>query len=446
MILKATQYTTMTDNIMKKNELMSSKLEMGGVMIIKTAQNPLPDEFEGFGTAITGASCYELNLMPKTQRDEFLKDIYTQDGLDLSVGRVTIGSSDYSAELYSYDDVKDDEDLQHFSIEKDMAYVVPMIKEVINVKPDLMLFASPWSPPGWMKTSGLMCGGYMREKYLKCYANYTLKFLKEYEKQGIHITALTVQNEPETQQSGYMPACIWHPDLEAKYILELRKLLDENKMDTKIWMYDHNFNGWRRVLWCLKEYPGLMEASGNVAFHYYEGCAEMGLKLKKEFPNLKLHFTEGGSGLYNNYTTDWCRWARVLLKTMTNGCVTLTGWNLVLDETGRPNIGPFSCGGLVTYDSRTNEIVRSGQYHAMKHFSKFIKKGAKIYPANVEFLSSAQNVKKNIECCLAENKDGSAVLEIVNPNDSKVQLQYFYKNEWWYIESFDNSVTTVVFK
>ena len=170
--MKATQYTTMTDNIMKKNELMSSKLEMGGVMIIKTAQKPLPDEFEGFGTAITGASCYELNLMPKTQRDEFLKDIYTQDGLDLSVGRVTIGSSDYSAELYSYDDVKDDKDLQHFSIEKDMAYVVPMIKEVINVKPDLMLFASPWSPPGWMKTGGLMCGGYMREKYLKCYANY----------------------------------------------------------------------------------------------------------------------------------------------------------------------------------------------------------------------------------------------------------------------------------
>ena len=150
--------------------------------------------------------------------------------------------------------------------------------------------------------------------------------------------------------------------------------------------------------------------------------------------------------MYNNYTTDWCRWASVLLKTMTNGCVTLTGWNLVLDETGRPNIGPFSCGGLVTYDSRTNEIVRSGQYHAMKHFSKFIKKGAKIYPANVEFLSSAQNVKKNIECCLAENKDGSAVLEIINPNNSKVQLQYFYKNEWWYIESFDNSVTTVVFK
>lgn len=448
--MKAIQYITTENAVMKRNEIYSAPCEMGGAMIIKTADVPRKDKFQGFGVAITGSSCYELNTMTEKQRKEFLNDIYGEDGLNLSVGRLTIASSDYSAEIYSYDDEENDTELKHFSIERDKKYVLPMIKEIVGLKPDIMLFASPWSPPGWMKTGGSICGGYMRESFVECYARYTVKYLKEYKKHGINIAAVTPQNEPETQQGGKMPACIWHPDIEAKYILTLSEQLKENRLNTKIWMYDHNFSGWQRILWCYEEYPELFDTCGAVAMHYYEGCASMMKKLSEKYPNVMLHFTEGGPRLYDNYGTDWCKWGIMMSKALNNGCVTFSGWNLLLDENGGPNVGPFFCGGLATLNSQTDEITYSGQYYALKHFSHFIKRDAKIYPSQIEFTESSMFVfpKRDIEveCCAAENPDGSFVLEITNPNSSKAQLQYFKDNRWWYIEALPNSLSTIIFE
>lgn len=110
--------------------------------------------------------------MPCEKRRAYLRDIFTKEGLGLSVGRIPVGSSDYSAELYSYDDVPGDIELKHFSIDRDREYIIPMIREVLVVNPDIFLFASPWSPPGWMKNGGSMCGGSMREEFIECYADY----------------------------------------------------------------------------------------------------------------------------------------------------------------------------------------------------------------------------------------------------------------------------------
>lgn len=118
---------------------------------------------------------------------------------------------------------KNDMKLENFSIERDMEYIVPMIKEIMKHNPNIKLFASPWSPPGWMKTEGSMCGGYMKWEYIDCYADYIIKYLQAYKKEGIEISAITPQNEPETHQGGHMPACIWHPDFEAKFVEVLRK-------------------------------------------------------------------------------------------------------------------------------------------------------------------------------------------------------------------------------
>ena len=182
-----------------------------------------PQAFLGFGVAITGSSCYELNRMAPDRRRELLRSIYSEEGAGLSVGRLSIGSSDYSAELYSYDDVPFDTELKHFSIARDEAYIIPMLQEILAVRPDLYLFASPWSPPGWMKTGGHLCGGYMREEFLDCYADYIIKFLEAYAAHGIKISALTPQNEPNNQQKGLMPACVWHPETEAKFMKILRR-------------------------------------------------------------------------------------------------------------------------------------------------------------------------------------------------------------------------------
>lgn len=421
---------------------------LSGVTTAKKDTSFINKGFIGCGVAITGASCYNLSKMDKEKRHELLEYLYTPKGLDLKIGRLTVGSSDYSAEVYSYDDVENDVELKNFSIERDKNYIIPMIKEILEINPDLKLFASPWSPPGWMKTGGSLGGGYMRDKYLDVYANYFVKYIKAYEAEGINISAVTIQNEPETHQNGQMPACRWHPDTESKFASILRKEFDKNNIDTKIWLYDHNFLRTDRVKWCFEEYPVLRKDCDGIAFHYYHGNIEQTNILKELYPELSLHFTEGGPRLYDNYATDWCKWGLMIIKTLNNGYSSLTGWNLMLDEHGGPNVGPFFCGGLVTRNSQDNSLSYSGQYKAFRHFS-MLDKTWEISPLKFERAETSvfafPKQERYTEGCVATSKDGKTVLFLVNPSDKKEQIQYFHDNKWWYIEMMPNTLATVVF-
>lgn len=410
-------------------------------------EKPL-EGFMGFGVAITGASCYQLSLMAEKERTALLQQVYGKDGLNLSVARLSIGASDYSANVYSYDDVEDDVELKHFSIAPDMEYIVPMIKEVLKVRPDLYLFASPWSPPGWMKTGGDMCGGHMRACYVECYAEYIIKFLKAYAAEGIHIRCITPQNEPNTHQRSFMPACLWHPEIEAEYIRVLRKKLKENGMDVKIWMYDHDFADHNRVLWMLKNLDGLKENVDGAAFHYYSGTIEETLKVRRAYPDVPLHFTEAGPRLYDHYGDDWCKWGIMITKAFKCGYSSFTGWNLMLNELGGPNVGPHPCGGLVTRNSVTGELSFSGQYKALDHIAKYINEKTKIYPLYVgeEYdlpMSKYPAMPRDIEGFALDNDDGKYVLVLINPNDSKTQTQIQLNGVWWYIELSPESISTI---
>ncbi|MBE6703069.1 MAG: hypothetical protein E7585_06635, partial [Ruminococcaceae bacterium] len=336
---------------------------MHGAHTLTPAAEPVARDFLGFGVAITGSSCYNLSLMEKEERAALLQKIYGKDGLNLSVARLCVGSCDYSAELYSYDDVAGDVELKHFSIDRDRAYVIPMIKEILKIRPDLYLFSSPWSPPGWMKVGGSLGGGYMRDEFVECYAEYYLRFLQAYEAEGIHISAMTPQNETETHQRGKMPACRWHPETEATFIKAMRRRLNEQGMDVKIWMYDHDFaESEPRVHWSLDNIEGLRDAVDGVAFHYYSGAIENTEPLRQAYPDLRCHFTEAGPRLYDHYATDFCKWGIMMSKVLQYNFGSLCGWNLMLDETGGPNVGPFFCGGLITRDYTTGALSYSGQY------------------------------------------------------------------------------------
>lgn len=407
--------------------------------------------FKGLGVAITGSSCYNLSLMNAADRAELLKNLYSPDKTGLSVGRLCIGLSDYSAEVYSYDDVPFDTELKHFSIDRDKKYIIPIIKEILEINPNLFLFASPWSPPGWMKTGGNMCGGYMRAQYLECYAEYIVKYVKAYAANGIKISAVTPQNEPHTQQSGKMPACCWHPEIEARFVKILHKKLRENDLDVKIWLHDHNFAYANQVLWALENCRGVANSCDGVAFHYYEGAIEETLKLKRKFKNLELHFTEAGPRLYENYESDWCKWGIMIAKAIKCGYGSFTGWNLMLNEIGGPNVGPFYCGGLITRNSVSGELSYSGQYKAFCHISKYINKNSKIYPisCNEEYetqMSSypSQNVK--IEGFCIDNNDEKIVMVLINPNPDKRQTQFKIGKNFWYAELPAESISTIILK
>lgn len=445
--MKGIQYLTDKNHTMAEFEIFpATKLSRAYTLTIGTEANT---NFRGFGVAITGSSCYNLSLMEETERTEFLKGIYSKEGLGLSVGRVSIGASDYSPELYTYDDVPFDTELKHFSVDRDKKYIIPMIKEILKINPDLLLFASPWSPPGWMKTGENIGGGYMRSKYVECYADYIVKFIKAYAENGIKISAITPQNEPETQQMGMMPTCAWHPEIEAEFIKTLRKKLDEEKLDVKIWMFDHSFSYVNRVLWVFDNDKDALDACDGVAFHYYDGTVEETLKFRRAYPNVDLHFTEGGPRLLDNYGTDWCKWSIMAAKSLSCGYKSFTGWNLMLNESGGPNIGPFWCGGLATRNTMTGELSYSGQYKAFNHFAKFINKDSKIYPIllgeeyDLEMFSYPR-VNREIEGICIDNNDGKTVLVLTNPNAEKRQVQIYLYNTWWYMELLPESVSTFV--
>ena len=448
--MNATAIITAPDRTLFKSEIFSSPKMYGSDTFLNTTDSEYKG-FLGFGTAITASSCYELSLMNKSERKKLLTHIYGKDGLGLSVGRISIGSSDYSPEIYSYDDHPFDVTLEHFSVEKDEKYVIPMIKEIIEVNPDIYLFASPWSPPAWMKTGESMCGGYMREQFIDCYADYIVKFINAYAEHGIKISAVTPQNEPNTQQWEKMPACIWHPEIEAKFIKILKKKFVENALDVKIWMFDHNFDNIQRVIWPLENCEGLMDACDGVAFHYYKSTPENTIKLKKKYPSLDFHFTEGGPRLTENYDTDWCKWGIIAIKALKLGYKSFTGWNLMLDELGGPNVGPYHgiCGGFVTRNSQSGEISFSGQYKAFCHLAPYIRKTSKIYPLCAEipcFLHVANYPKRDfeIEGIVIDNSDGKKIAVLVNPNNHRLQTQVEIDGRLWYIEALENSIYTII--
>lgn len=446
--MKATQFFTDQNHDMSRVEVFPALRVLRANTLHISEQSV--EGFQGCGVAITGASCYNLSLMKTEERQELLEKIYTKKGLDLSIARLTIGSSDYSAELYSYDDVEFDTELSHFSIAHDEKYVIPIIKQILEIKPELYLFASPWSPPGWMKTGGNICGGYMREEFIECYADYFVKYIKAYEKEGIHISAITPQNEPNTQQDGYMTACIWHPEIEAKFVKILKQKFVENQIDTEIWIYDHTFSDADRVLWQLDNTEGLADACDGIAFHYYKGTIEETLKLKAAYPKLPLHFTEAGPRLYDNYDTDWCKWGTMISKAIECGYKSFTGWNLMLNETGGPNIGPFLCGGMITRNNDTGELEFSGQYKAFHHISPHLKPESKLYPIYVDEaydlpMYSYPQRNMEIEGFCIDNQD-EKILILMNPNSTKRQVQFYLNNTWWYLELTPESISTIFVK
>ncbi len=449
--MKATVYSTNNYGFFLKTEITPACGKLEAPLEVITGE-PVNSGFMGFGVALTGSSCYNLSIMTNNERDALLTDIYTDKGLNLSVARLTVGVSDYSKDIYTYDDMPDgetDEELKHFSIERDREYILPMIKKVKAVRPDLTFFSSPWSPPAWMKCGGSVSAGYMRAKYLECFARYYAKFLKAYKDEGIDIYALTPQNEPEVHHKGVSIACVWSHDDEAEFVLKLKPILEKEKLDTKIWLYDHSFNGYKRILWQLNEYPDLLKAADGIAFHYYDSAMEAIKPLTEKFPELPVHFTEGGPRLYDNYDTDWCKWSKMIALALSCGYKSFTGWNLMLDEAGGPNVGPFFCGGLVTLNRETHELSYSGQYRAFKHFAPFVQKNAQILDTrildNFPCMAAYPDNTPLLTATAIKNPDGTTVFVLINPAKNKKQVQLNFRGKFWYVELMPDTVATVVF-
>jgi glucosylceramidase len=391
----------------------------------------------GFGGAFTDSSCYLLSQLDSTARQQLLSDFVGPAGLRLSVGRTCVGSSDYSRTAYSFDDGPDpDPDLKRFSIAHDREYILPTLRAAQAINPDMFLFSAPWSPPGWMKAGGSMLGGSMRSEYFASYAQYFVKFLQGYLAEGVHIRAVTTQNEVDTDQNGRMPAALWGQEYEAGFIKEfLGPALERASLDTKIWLLDHNYDLWGRVVDQLSD-PEVFKYVDGVAWHGYGGKADAMTRVHDLFPSKHAYWTEGGPDILSaDYATDWARWSGSFAGILRNWARCIVSWNLVLDEKGRPNIGPFDCGGVVTIDSKTQKITRSGQYWAFAHYSKSVQRGASVIRSSGEFA--------DVDHVAFQNPDGSHVLVVTNQGvEKKIACQF--AGQSLELELPHDSVTTLV--
>jgi glucosylceramidase len=390
-------------------------------------------EVLGFGGAFTDASCYLMRQMSAEARHSLLSELYGPTGLQLSVGRTCIGSSDYSTMMYNFDESPDpDPELKLFSIDHDNAWLLPTLREAREINPDLFLFSCVWSPPGWMKTGGSMLGGSMREHWFAPHAQYFVKFLQAYAAAGVKIQAITVNNEVDTDQDGRFPATLWGQQYEMSFVMDhLGPALEKASLDTKIWILDHNYDLWGRVVDELSN-PGVSKYVDGVAWHSYAGDPDAMSRVHNMFPAKHMYFTEGGPPQHlftqaahpqplfphhEYYATSWARWSNAFTDMLRNWARCICVWNLLLDENGRPDITipprPSRPGGLVCLDSKSQQLTRSGCYYAFPHYSKLIKRGAHVFASSGEL--------PGINHVAAENADGSRVLVLTNNDGAHEQ-------------------------
>jgi glucosylceramidase len=392
----------------------------------------------GFGAAFTDAACFTLSRLSESDRAKLLHTMFGQDQHALSMGRIPIGASDYSTAAYSYDDGAADPELKRFSIDHDRDYILPTLQAALSSNPDLFLFGSPWSPPGWMKYSNSMLGGNIRPENIATYARYFEKFVEAYAAAGVKVRAVTTQNEIDADQGGRMPACPWPEEDEERLVAALGPLLEAS--GTKIWTLDHNYNLWGRALDQLSR-PRIKKYVNTVAWHGYVGIPEMMNNVKAKFPEVEMHWTEGGDGYKSaDYLTNWSKWGATFSGILANGPQSITTWNVALDERGRPNIGPFDCGGLVQIHSATKEITMSGLYWALVQNARAFRRGAVIVashdangdapavngaligqpaPSSTGTAAPSSTATSRVFHTAAKNSDGSMVLVLANPGEAR---------------------------
>ena len=378
----------------------------------------------GIGGALTDAAAETFYKLTEKNKARFLEAYYNIDeGIGYSLGRTTIHSCDFSSASYTYVE-EGDSALSSFSIEHDREFRLPFTKKAIEAAGGkLTMYASPWSPPAFMKTNNHMLeGGKLKPEYFQSWANYYIKFIEAYEAEGIPIWGLTIQNEPMAVQRW--ESCIYSAEEERDFLKNYLgpTLADKGMGDKKIIIWDHNRDLlFQRASVVLND-PEAAKYVWGTGFHWYEDWKDgipmfQAVKNVNEvFPDKNLIFTEGCNEGYDIERIDevWLaeRYGRSMINDFNNGVVAWTDWNILLDETGGPNHVGNLCFSPVHGDSRTGELTFTNSYYYIGHFSKFVRPGAK----RISSVSCA-NILLSTGFI---NEDGSVVIVAMNQGEKPV--------------------------
>ena len=371
-------------------------------------------EMVGFGASITDASAWliQTKLNP-AQRAALMQDLFGRSpGIGLSLTRLTIGASDFSRSHYSFDDVppgQSDAALEHFSIDANRADVLPVVKKALAVNKQLRVMASPWSAPGWMKTTDSLIKGSLRPEAYSSFADYLLRYIDAYAAEGVPIYALTLQNEPHFEPKDY-PGMRLDPAARARVIGEfLGPQLAKRKVNTRILDWDHNWDEPNAPLKVLGDALARPYVAG-VAWHCYGGNVAAQAQVHDAYPDKETYFTECSGGEWAPLKEEGLTWLthNLIIGATRNWAKGVLFWNLALDEKYGPHLGGCTnCYGVVTIDSTTGAVRRNQEYYALAHASQFVRPGARRIESSVG-TSELSNV------AFQNSDDGSLVLIVAN--------------------------------
>jgi len=386
-------------------------------------------EFMGIGAALTDASAEVFaTLSPQTQ-DAFLRAYYDrEEGIGYTLARIPIHSCDFSSASFTY--VSDEDPLlSSFSIEADRAYRIPFIKRALAAAGgSLTTYASPWSPPAFMKSNqNMLQGGSLLPDWYESWALYFSKFIKSYEAEGIPIWGLTIQNEPMATQTW--ESCIYTAVEERDFLRDHLgpTLAAEGLGDRKIIVWDHNRDLLPDRVNTILEDPEAAKYVWGIGFHWYETWAggepmwDNLDRVQESYPDMKLIFTEGCADSFRpdryHYWPNAERYGASIINDFNEGTVAWTDWNILLDERGGPNhVGNF-CFAPVHADTRSGELIYTPSYWYIGHFSKFILPGAR------RVSSSAS--RSHLLTTAFLNPDGELVTVVMNQSDLDIEYSLY---------------------
>ncbi len=410
---------------LKEVATLKSKKEIVSNRILFIDEAKTYQTHAGFGGALTEATTAILNKMTKEQKQTVLEAYFGKSGLNYNLARITINSSDFGYGNYDYLDGPDTT-LKSFSLKKEETRCIPAIKEAnkIHGKP-LKLFASPWSPPAFMKTNKMMNeGGKLLLEHYPTWAKYFALYLKGMEDYGLKVDFISIQNEPEAKQRW--ESCLWTAEEEALFIRDyLVPELKNNKLDTKIFIWDHNRDEIVRRARITLSDPKVRKHVYGIAYHWYVSDAHHHLAVVHDmFPEKHLFFTEGCVEMANKVLVpigemgSWKHgetYGRNIINDFNNYNEAFIDWNLVLDEKGGPNhVGNF-CEAPVMFDTKAKEVAFNPSFYFIAHFAKYIEVGAKR-------LYCVHDVEHKFFACSYLNPDNKIVTVIQNENDEDIDL------------------------
>ena len=453
-LMKSSVYTTAHQSSLKLTLTDSLKfngfkqpLETDAAIIVDPSK-----EFQtllGIGAALTDAAAETFYKLSEENQARFLQAYYSKEtGIGYTLGRTIMHSCDFSTASYTYIE-EGDKELKTFNIDHDKQFRLPFTKSAIKAAGGkLTMYASPWSPPAFMKTNNNMLqGGKLMPEFFQPWANYYAKFIKAYEAEGIPIWGLTIQNEPMAVQRW--ESCIYTAEEERDFLKNyLGPTLEKEGLgDKKIIVWDHNRDLMFQRASIILNDPDAAKYVWGTGFHWYEDWKD-GIpmfnavkQVKEAYPDKNLIFTEGCNEAYNldrilNEDPKLAeRYGKSMINDFNNGTVAWTDWNILLDQTGGPNHVGNMCFSPVHGNTETDELTFTNSYYYIGHFSKFIRPGAK------RIVSASTS--NSLLTTAFKNEDGSLAIVVMNQSDNTINYSISLQSETAQLNTLPHSIQTI---